>query len=103
MRKVKMTTWSNGSVPADVSSERMLTTAMFNGFKRNPTLKHTQADLSLTAAVDEIRFGSPSLVSCTDVDMTARITVHICTNHTPKKSFLFCIFLILQPFESIPS
>ena len=87
MRKVKMTTWSNGSVPADVSSERMLTTAMFNGFKRNPTLKHTQADLSLTAAVDEIRFGSPSLVSCTDVDMTARITVHICTNHN------ICIYI----------
>jgi len=45
-------------------------------------LKHTQADLSLTAAVDEILLDLPSLVSCMDIDMNAEIKVHIiCSNH----------------------
>jgi hypothetical protein len=45
-------------------------------------LKHTQADLSLTAAVDENLLDLPSLVSCMDIDMNAEIKVHIiCSNH----------------------
>ena len=73
----------------------------FNGFKLEIPPSNTPG---LTSALQlQLLWNSlktPSLDPCMIVDMTAGIKVHICWNHTPKRSFC-SVFLILQPFESI--
>ena len=85
-----------------VSNESDAVRGKSNGFKlKKPTLKHTRADLSLIAAVDDC-WTPLSLDPSVRLTMPAEIKVHIYWNHTPKRSFCN-VFLILQPFESIPS